>query len=121
MIGKKIHTLFLALFIVMLITGISAAGHIDKVRFIKIAPKDEKAVIMGEGGKLRVIRPGDLIGDSVTVREIAPGRIVLEEKSAKGPETVIVRVENGKQRIERIRKQAEGRPAPVGAAPSQKP
>ena len=108
MTGNRIHSIFLAMVILLLVTGISVAGPLDKVRFIKVAPQDEKAVIMGPDGKLRVIKKGDTVADNITVKEIIPGRIILEENTAKGPETVIVRVENGRQRIERIRKQAEG-------------
>ena len=95
-----------------------SAAPLDKIRFIKIAPQDEKAVIMSADGKLMIIKPGDVIGETVTVKEITTGRVVLEEKTDKGPETVIIRVENGKHRIERIRKQAEARPLPVSSLSS---
>lgn len=38
------------------------------------------------------------------VTEVSEGRIVFEERTKKGLETVIIRKENGKQKIERISK-----------------
>ena len=118
MISNVIHSLFLVMVILLLNTGISAAGTLDKVQFIKISAQDSKAVIRSADGKMMVIKQGDTVVEDITVKEIIPGRIILEEKTAKGPETIIVRMDNGKTRIERIRKQAEVRPAPV-AAPAQ--
>ena len=69
-----------------------------------------------------MVKPGDAIGENVIVKEIAANRIVLEEKTDNGPETVIVRMESGKARIERLKKQPDkGQPmvAPA-AAPGQK-
>lgn len=86
------------------------AAPLDKVQFIKIAPQDQKAVIKAADGKLQVIKPGDVIGETVTVKEIATGRIVLEEKTDKGPETIIVRMTNDKARIERLSRTPESRP-----------
>lgn len=48
------------------------------------------------------------------VTEISEGRIVFEERTNKGLETVIIRVENGKQKIERISKVPEGGPIIYG-------
>lgn len=86
------------------------AGSWNKVQFIKISPQDSKAVIKEAVGKLRVVKPGDAIGETATITEIAPGRVVLEEKTDKGPETVVIRIENGKSRVERLRQQTETRP-----------
>lgn len=92
------------------------AAPLDKVQFIKIAPKDEKAVIKAADGKLQVIKPGDVIGEGVTVKEIATGRIVLEEKTDKGPETIIVRMVNDKAKIERFSRTPERRSLLVAPA-----
>jgi len=111
-------TRFLPVFVICLMAGLFLSGpslgsSLDKVQFIKIAPQDAKAVIKGADGKLRIIKPGDVIEGTTKVVGVASGRIVLEEKTDKGMETVIVRIENGRQRIERVRKQAEVRPVPV--------
>lgn len=102
--------------VVTLLTSTALATPLDKVQFIKIAPQDQKAVIKGADGKLQVIKPGDVIGETVTVKEIATGRIVLEERTERGLETVIVRMVNDKAKIERLSKTPERRPlltAPV--------
>jgi len=103
-------------FLLLLLADNVFAGSLDKVQFIKIAPKDEKAVIKAADGKLVVIKPGDAVGENVTVKEIATGRIVLEEKTDKGFETVIIRMVNDKAKIERLSRIPENRPvltAPV--------
>jgi hypothetical protein len=101
-----------------LVTGVilsasSWASSFDNIRFIKIAPHDDKAVIKAADGKLRVVMPGDTIGNTLRVKEIAQGRVVLEENTGSGPETVIVRVENGRQQIERVGNQTEVDPTIV--------
>ena len=103
-----------------LLTSTASAVPLDKIQFIKIAPKDEKAVIKTADGKLQVIKPGDVIGEAVTVKEIAPGRMVLEEKTDKGPETVIVRLDGGRTRIERLSRTPERRPLLVAPAKGDK-
>ncbi len=115
---KKLMTM--AMIITIVSTEISLASSLDKVQFIKIAPQDQKAIMKTPDGKLQVIKPGDAIGDSAKVIEIGQGRIVLEDKTDKGVETVIVHLENGKQRIERVRKQGEGQAMPVASQPADK-
>ncbi len=93
--------------------GIAHANGLTNVQFLKIAPQDQKAIIKTPDGKLKVIKQGDAIGESAKVIEIIEGRIVLEETTERGVETVIIHLENGKQRIERLRKQGEGQTMPV--------
>jgi hypothetical protein len=97
-----------------------SAASLDKIQFIKIAPQDAKAVMKRADGKLAVIKQGDAIAEGVMVKEIAAGRIVLEENTDRGPETVIVRLDNGRQRIERLRKLPENTPGIVAPARSDK-
>lgn len=115
---RKIVPQILAVSLSLSVSSLAGAASLDNIRFIKIAPQDQKAVIKTADGKLQVIKPGDVIGETVTVKEIAPGRIVLEEKTDKGPETIIVRMANDKAMIERMRKQPEGKPALVAPAKS---
>lgn len=56
---------------------------------------------------------------TVTIMEIADGRIVLEEKKGDETETIIIRMEDGKQHIERIRKMGEKRPELMAPLPAQ--
>ncbi|WP_298434752.1 hypothetical protein [Geobacter sp.] len=71
-------------------------------------------------GKLQMVKPGDAVVDNVTVKEIAQGRIVLEDKSGKDVETVIVRMENGKQRIEHLKTTPDVSPMLVAPGKSGK-
>lgn len=95
------------LFLASLFATTAFASPLDKIQFIKISPQESKAVIKAADGKLQVGKPGDTIADNITIKEIAPGRVVLEEKTERGMETIIVRLENGKSRIEHIRKQPD--------------
>jgi hypothetical protein len=104
----KIMVISLALFS----GGVVSAASLNGVKFVKIAPQDSRALIKGTDGKLLVIKPGDTVAENVTVKEIATGRIVLEEMTANGLETIIVRMTNDTTRIERMRKQPNT-PAPV--------
>lgn len=99
------------------------AAPLDKIQFIKVSAQDSKAVVRGIYGKMQVIKPGDTVVENVTVKEIIPGRIILEEKTSKGVETLIVRLDGGKSRIERLRKQPENGPmlvAPASGTPATK-
>ena len=119
MIGKLlVIATSLVLATAILLQRVAFAASLDNVQFIKIAPQDARAVIKGADGKLVVIKPGDAVVEGVTVKEITTGRIVLEEKTDKGLETVIVRMVNDKAKIERLRKLPENRPVLVAPAKS---
>lgn len=99
------------------------AAPLDKIQFIKISPQDSKAVVRSADGKMQVIKPGDTLVENITVKEIIAGRIILEEKTSKGVETLIVRVDGNKTRIERLRRQPESGPmlvAPASMPPASK-
>jgi hypothetical protein len=84
---------------------------IETVQLLKISGSDERAVIKTPDGKLVVIKVGDVIGNqNGKITEIAAGRVVVEEKVGRETETVIFRLEGGKQRIERIKRVGEPRP-----------
>ena len=108
---------------ILIIASTTFAAPLDKIQFIKISPQESKAVIKAADGKLQVVKPEDVIADNTVIKEIAPGRIVLEEKTGHGMETIIVRMDNGKTRIERLRKQPAKGPmllAPASGVPSPK-
>ena len=113
----KIRPVILVSSLCLFFSNLAGAASLDKIQFIKISSKDAKAVIKTAGGKLQVIKPGDVVDEGVTVKEITTGRIVLEQISDKGPETIIIRMANDKASIEFIRKQPENRPMLV--APSK--
>jgi hypothetical protein len=96
------------------------AAPLDKVQFIKVSAQEAKAVIRGGDGKMLVIKPGDTVVENVTVKEILPGRIILEEKTANGLTTFIVRIDGGKAKMERLNRQPDKGPtlvAPVSTPP----
>ncbi|HEY6011348.1 MAG TPA: hypothetical protein VIX18_07765 [Nitrospirota bacterium] len=85
---------------------------VDTIQVIKIAAQDERAVIKAPDGKMQVIKVGDLIGDQGKVLEITGNRIVIEEKNNRETEKVIIRLIDGEQKIERLRKTRE-KPDPI--------
>ena len=86
------------------------AEFLDTIHLLKISSQDERAIVKMEDGSMKIIKPGDVIGKRGKVVEITAGRVVFEENTEKGIETVIIRLENGKQRIERIKKTPDKQP-----------
>jgi hypothetical protein len=100
----------LIFYIMLLSSPFLYATSLDHITILKISSIDQSAVVRDPGAKIRLIKPGDRIGENSQVLEIDEGRIVLEENTAQGKETIIIYFENGKQRLERISK---------GSAPNQ--
>ena len=90
----------------------------DSIQVLKIAAKDERAVIKTPEGKTRVIKPGDTLGASGKIIEIAADRVVIEEKAGKEIEKIIIRLIEGKQKVERMRKTAVQSPVMLAPAAS---
>ncbi len=86
------------------------AMSVSDLKIIKISARDERAVVKIRDGTLRVIKVGDAIGTQAKVMAIATGRVVIQEVTPRGMETVIIRLENGEQRVERIRKVRAAQP-----------
>ncbi len=82
--------------------AVFAADTIDSLHLLKTSPQDERAVVKMEDGAMKIIKPGDALGKNGKVVEITSGRVVIEEQTDSGKETVIIRLEDGKQKIERI-------------------
>jgi len=74
----------------------------EEIRVIKISGKDQMAVIKTLDDTIRLIRVGDSIGLNGKVTGISRGRIIIEEQSERGVETVIIRFDGAKQTLERI-------------------
>jgi hypothetical protein len=91
---------------------------VDTIQVLKIAAQDERAVIRTPDGKTRIIKPGDSLGANGKVTEIAVDRVVVEEKKGNETEKVIIRLVNGNQKVERIKKNGER--APTMYAPVKK-
>lgn len=128
--------LFLVLSFVLLLFVLNSfafADYIDSIQLLKISPKDERAIIKTPAGKMQIIKVGDslairdrspretknnldkatseprVLHRSLKVTEITNGRVVLETTD-ESKETIIIRLENGKQNIERIRKTPGNKP-----------
>ena len=83
----------------------------DTIQVLKIAAQDERAVIKTPDGKTRIIKPGDVLSNDLKVMEISAGRVVMSEGKGRAAETIIIRLENGKQTIERIKPGVQPQPA----------
>lgn len=83
-------------------TDASKSLSIDTIQVLKIAPQDARAIIKTPDGKTRIINVGDKIGENGKVSEISSNKVVIEEKNIQGLSKVIIWLENGVQRIERI-------------------
>ena len=118
---QKIAILIAALLLPVLATAKEPAKPltVDTIQVLKIAGQDERAVIKTPDGKMRIIKVGDPVGDHAKVIEITTGRVVIEEKKAKESETVIIRLENGKQHLERLKKAGENDPQAYAANTTQ--
>ncbi len=114
--NKKIKKEFINLCISVLICVLFIfsfsvfADSFDSIHVLKISPQDERAVIKTTDRELKIIKVGDSIGQNGKVVEIAKGRVVIEVKTADGIEKVVIRLEDGKQKIERIRKTPDKQP-----------
>jgi hypothetical protein len=111
---NKVRFSILALMVPVLLV-ISARGQaqeitVESIQILRILDQEERAMIKLPDGKMHILKVGDSVGKKGKVIEIVEGRIVIEERTEIGAETVIIRFEKGKQRIERIRKIEEGQP-----------
>jgi hypothetical protein len=90
----------------------------DTIRVLKIAARDERAVVKMHGEKAQVIKAGDTLSVAgekdasyeLRVVEIARDRLTLEEKKGAEHEIIIIRMVDGKQKMERIRKTMDKQP-----------
>jgi hypothetical protein len=111
--------------------GPLGGSFVDNIEFLRIFAQEEKAVIRTADGNMQLIKVGDVIGkgelrvagSGFRVVEITDGRVVFEENTDRGLETIIVRFEDERadselrgpgsalrrQGIERIRKVGDKR------------
>lgn len=109
---RKFVTPILAL-LIPFITGIPQPQFslaTEEIKLLKISPGDKRAIVKTSSGALEVIKVGDSLGEMSRVVEIVEGRIVIETQGERGSEQVIIRLENGSQRIERIHKVGDESP-----------
>ena len=120
---KKYNTFSKFVLMSFFIAGSSISTNIiaspgEDIQVLRISGQDERAVIKDASGKTKVVKPGDTIGKNSKVIEIASDRIVLEEKKRNQTEKVIMRLIDGKHKVERLRKTGE-QPASL-LAPAEK-
>lgn len=89
------------------------------IQVLKISPQDEQAVIKTADGETKIIKIGDTLGENGEIIEITKDRVVVEEKKGKDAETIIIRLEKGKQTVQRLKKTAERQPIFVSPPASQ--
>lgn len=102
-IEEIIWTVFFIVALVGLPAAVSAAEVKDHYTVVKISPSDRAAVMRIDGGPQKLIREGEQVGKNRKVSEIAADRVVIEEGTGKDRETVIIRIIDGKQTVERMR------------------
>lgn len=103
-VGLQLRSSILILITAVLFISVAvfAADTVDSLHLLKISPQDERAVVKMEDGAKKIIQPGDAIGKNGRVIEITSGRVVIEEQTDGGREMVIIRLEEGRQRTERL-------------------
>src|SRR5574340_279214 len=101
-----------------LVPVLAAAGAevLDRYFVLKTSPQDQAAVVRVNDGKAKIVRVGDVVGTWGNVMEITSDSVVIEEGKGKDRVTVIIRVSDGKQAIERIQKKPPPKGSLYGAA-----
>jgi hypothetical protein len=92
------------------------AGSVANMHVLKIAAKDGSVVVGLADGKPRVIKVGDVLGSNAKVTEISDGRVVIEEARENEIEMIIIRLNDGEQTMQRIKRVSQ--PGVVLLAPS---
>jgi hypothetical protein len=109
-LNMSYQVIFFAVLCAVLVPVCGFAAHGDTIHVLKISPQDQRAVIKQTDGTIQVIKVGDLVGANGKIIEISAGRVVIEEVSNNETEKIIIRLENGKQRVERLKKTADKQP-----------
>ena len=117
-VKKVVIRLVLFVGMIMPISFLYASSN-DAIHVLKISPQDHRAAIKDAKGKTRLIKPGDTVGKNGKVIAIEAERVVIEEKNGDEIEKVIIRLENGVQTIERVRKTMPQPPAIYAPGPEK--
>ena len=108
---KKALTIFSAIFTILSIPMVLTAQSERDIRVLKISPQENAAVVEYSRGQLQLIRTGDVIAGFGRVITIAPGRIVFEQKNQGTRELLVIRLSGDQQKMERISKASDEKPA----------
>jgi hypothetical protein len=76
----------------------------ENLKIIKLSEKDSTAVIKIDDQKLQLVKVGQTLGEFGKIVEIAQDRMVLDHPRKGSNERYIIRIENGKQLVQRISK-----------------
>lgn len=96
------HIIITILSLSLVIPAVTMAANLDGYNFAKISAYDQKAVVKSPQGELTLVGVGDSVGAAATIIEIVADRVVLERPGQYAPEKLIVRIENGRQKIDVI-------------------
>ena len=111
--ANKAFIIFFAIFTLLSITSVQplVAQSMADIRVLKISPRDKAAVVELADGQLQLIRTGDSVNGIGRVVEIAPQRIVFEHQNQGAKELLVIRLVGEQQKLERIRKTDNEKPA----------
>ena len=111
--ANKAFIIFFAIFTLLSITSVQplVAQSMADIRVLKISPRDKTAVVELADGQLQLIRTGDSVNGIGRVVEIAPQRIVFEHQNQGAKELLVIRLVGGQQKLERISKTDNEKPA----------
>ncbi|MBE0599474.1 MAG: hypothetical protein IH614_19720 [Desulfuromonadales bacterium] len=101
--SRQLLVIFLLLLLLESANSLRATD-LDHLVFLKVAPEERLTVIKLPEGEMRLLGVGDQVTADLKIVDMAPGQVVLEGPGAFGPETIIVRLENGKQTIDRMQR-----------------
>ena len=116
---KKAFAILSTIILILLISTLVLAQSGRDIRVLKISPRENAAVVEYSRGQLQLIRTGDFVADFGRVITIAPGRIVFEQKNQGARELLVIRLSGGQQKLERISKALDEKPALLSAPPAQ--
>ena len=105
MIRRKrilLSLVYALLFEIIISAGFAYAQPIDSVRIVKLSPNDNTAVIKFDTAEMKIIRLGDIIFDAFKLTELSETRAVFDNIGSKIGERIIIRMENGEQKMERL-------------------
>jgi len=106
--------IFLSLCTAFILLGLrplqAASLSVENIKVLKISPQDQRAIIKISDGDMVIIKPGDDIAENIKVIDISEGRMVVEEMTQRGAEKVIIKINDGEQKIMRIKKFEDKKP-----------
>lgn len=83
---------------------------IENIQVPKISPEHKLAAIKTPENTLKVINLGEALDTHTRVIDVMGGNIVIEVKTGRVDKTVIIRMQNAIQRVERFRDAGDASP-----------